>query len=232
VLARVLFAVLFCGVTAGLIMGVIQHVRLTPLILEAEKYETAEPHDHAHGDTAPAAHTHDTKEWAPGDGWERTTYTLIASMLSGTGFAALLASVILVFGAPLNRGNGWIWGLCGFLAVSMAPAAGLSPELPGMPVGDLMGRQFWWVGTIAATATALWILAFAKQPLRYVVIAALLLVPHIIGAPQPENHESAVPAVLASNFVTSSLMANAVMWLIIGVLLGHALPQQIEAKTI
>jgi predicted cobalt transporter CbtA len=63
------------------------------------------------------------------------------------------------------------------------------------------------------------------------VIAALLLVPHIIGAPQPENLESAVPAVLASNFVSSSLMANAVMWLVIGILLGHVLPQHIEQKT-
>jgi cobalt transporter subunit CbtA len=229
-LARVLLAVLFCGVAAGLVMGVIQHVRLTPLILEAEKFETAEPHNHAAGTTAPAAHAHEAEAWAPADGWERTKFTFLASMLSGTGFAALLASVVLLFGAPLNRENGWIWGLCGFLAVSLAPAAGLAPELPGMPAGDLMGRQFWWVGTIAATAAALWLLAFGKQPWRYLVIAALLLVPHIIGAPQPENHESAVPAVLASNFVSSSLMANAVMWLVIGILLGHVLPQHIEQK--
>jgi cobalt transporter subunit CbtA len=228
-LARVLLAVLFCGVAAGLVMGVIQHVRLTPLILEAEKFETAEPHNHA-GATAPAAPAHEAETWAPADGWERTKFTFLASMLSGTGFAALLASVVLLLGAPLNRKNGWIWGLCGFLAVSLAPAAGLAPELPGMPAGDLMGRQFWWVGTIGATAAALWLLAFGKQPWRYLVIAALLLVPHIIGAPQPENHESAVPAVLASNFVSSSLMANAVMWLVIGILLGHVLPQHIEQK--
>jgi cobalt transporter subunit CbtA len=125
-LARVLLAVLFCGVAAGLVMGVIQHVRLTPLILEAEKFETAEPHNHA-GATAPAAHAHEAEVWAPADGWERTKFTFLASMLSGTGFAALLASVVLLLGAPLNRENGWIWGLCGFLAVSLAPAAGLAP---------------------------------------------------------------------------------------------------------
>lgn len=228
-LARVLFAVLFCGVTAGLVMGVIQHVRLTPLILEAEKFELAEPHDHTTG-TGAQTHEHDAGEWGPSDGWERTKFTFLASMLTGTGFAALLASLALLLGSPLNRQNGWIWGMCGFMAVSLAPAAGLSPELPGMPTGDLAGRQFWWVGTIAATAAALWLLAFAKQPWRYVAVAALLLLPHIIGAPLPEQHNSAVPAVLASNFVSLSFMANAVMWLVIGILLGHFLPQHIEAK--
>lgn len=231
-LARVLLAVLLCGVAAGLVMGVIQHVRLTPLILEAEKFETAEPHDHAAatGASAPAAHTHEheTAAWAPADGWERTRFTFMASVLAGTGFTALLACVALLLGSPLNRQNGWIWGICGFLAVSLAPSAGLSPELPGMPAGELVGRQLWWLGTVAATAAALWLLAFFSRPWKYIAITALLLLPHLIGAPQPAHHESTVPAVLASNFVASSLMANAVMWLVIGVLLGHFLPRQIQ----
>ena len=39
-IGRVLLAALLAGIAAGFIMGVIQHVRITPLILEAEVYET------------------------------------------------------------------------------------------------------------------------------------------------------------------------------------------------
>ena len=49
----------------------------------------------------------------------------------------LLAAVSLVSGLAITRRNGIVWGLCGFIAVSLAPAAGLAPELPGMPAGDL-----------------------------------------------------------------------------------------------
>ncbi len=42
-IGRVLLAALLAGIAAGLLMGIIQHWRLTPLILEAEVYEVAEP---------------------------------------------------------------------------------------------------------------------------------------------------------------------------------------------
>ena len=38
-IGRVVLAVLLAGIAAGLVMGAIQHVRLTPLILEAEAFE-------------------------------------------------------------------------------------------------------------------------------------------------------------------------------------------------
>ena len=59
-IGRVVLAALLAGIAAGLIMGAIQHVRLTPLILEAETYEKAAPsHDHAAagGTEQPAAET-------------------------------------------------------------------------------------------------------------------------------------------------------------------------------
>ena len=71
-LTRVLLAVLLCGMTAGLAMGIIQELRLTPLILHAETFEGgAAGHDHAAAEpvapaetaapaapAAPAAHDH------------------------------------------------------------------------------------------------------------------------------------------------------------------------------
>lgn len=233
-IARVVLAVLLCGVAAGFAMGVMQQLRLTPIILQAETFETATTaeaaapaasHDHAEGATA---HSHNAEAWMPADGFERTFYTFAASMLVGAGFAAMLAGVAYLAGMTISRKNGWVWGLCGFLAFSLAPSAGLPPELPGMPAADVTLRQLWWVCTVCATGVALWLLASRRE--NWAVAAALVLaiVPHVIGAPQPTDHASLVPAPLAAQFTGLVLAANAVMWLIIGTLLGRFMPQ-IEA---
>jgi cobalt transporter subunit CbtA len=230
-LTRVLLAVLLCGMAAGLAMGAMQHFRLTPLILQAETFEHAEA-GHGHGTTTPQAPAQESAgaEWAPQDGTERTLYTFLASILAGAGFAGLLTGAALVTGKTITRKSGWLWGLCGFVAVSLAPAAGLAPELPGMPAADLFARQIWWLLTIAATASALWLLAFKRESWAVALALALVVIPHIIGAPQPAEHESGVPAALASQFVGASLGANAAMWLLIGILLGYVLPKVEAAR--
>jgi cobalt transporter subunit CbtA len=225
-LTRVLLAVLLCGMAAGLAMGAMQHFRLTPLILQAETFEHAEA-GHSHDTTTPQVPAQESAspEWAPQDGTERTLFTFAASILASAGFAALLAGVALLTGQAITRKSGWLWGLCGFIAVSLAPAAGLAPELPGMPAADLFSRQAWWLFTIAATASALWLLAFKRESWAVPLALALVIIPHVIGAPQPTEHESGVPAALASQFVGTSLAANAMMWLLIGILLGYFLPK-------
>lgn len=234
-MTRVLLAVLLCGMAAGFVMGAIQQQRLTPLILTAETFEKAAP---AAGEGAaadmnmtqpqaaepPAAAPADAN-WQPQDGLERTLYTFAASILTGAGFAGLLAGAALLTGKSITRENGWLWGLSGFIAVSLAPAASLVPALPGMPAGDLFSRQVWWVFTILATAIALWLLAFRREPWAVAAALALVLLPHIIGAPQPADPQSGVPAVLASQYVGATVGASAVMWLLIGILLGRFLPQ-------
>src|SRR5262245_21379958 len=110
-IGRVILAALLAGIAAGLFYGAVQHVRLTPLILEAEKYEHAgggHEHDHARmaaaTEAAPAQSTPEAtaaetpaggeeEGWAPADGAERTLYTFLASILAGAGFAAILAGV-------------------------------------------------------------------------------------------------------------------------------------------
>lgn len=227
-LGRVLLAALLAGVAAGLAMGIIQHVRITPLILEAEKYETSLAHDH--GGAQPAAPAESTvaqaveeEAWGPEDGLERTLYTVLASLVTGAGFAAVLAGISLVSGLRLDARNGVIWGLCGFLAVSLAPAAGLPPELPGMPAGDLVARQAWWLATIAATGAALYLLATRRALWASAVAILLIALPHLIGAPQPAAHETAVPAGLSAAFAANALAAAAVFWCLIGAFLGLAM---------
>jgi cobalt transporter subunit CbtA len=234
-IGRVILAALLAGIAAGLFYGVVQHVRLTPLILEAEKYENAgdgHSHDHAAATTTttttteqPPAHVPAAEDeaWAPQDGAERTLYTFLASILAGAGFAAILAGVSLLSGVRITPRNGLLWGLAGFLAVHLAPAAGLAPELPGMPAANLLARQAWWIGTIIATGVAIWLFTQRAEMWAKVLAIVLLTLPHIIGAPQPPTHESGVPAGLSAEFAANTLAAAALLWLAIGGFLGLAM---------
>ena len=230
---RVLLAAILAGLAAGFVMGVIQHVRLTPLIIQAESYEHMA---HGHGTTTEQgtpqvqAHSHDGTEWSPDDGLERSFYTTLTVMLTAAGFALVLTGVSFLSAIPITRKNGLIWGICGFVAVSLAPAIGLPPELPGMPAADLVARQAWWIGTIVCTGLAIWLAATHLNRLPYVVgAAALALAPHVIGAPHAPSEATTLPAALAAEFATGSLGANLVMWLLIGLLLSITLSPHEEA---
>ena len=65
----------FAGLIAALVLTLLQSLWVTPLILQAETYESAEPapveqaHDHQHGGAAVAhVHEHSDEAWAPEDG--------------------------------------------------------------------------------------------------------------------------------------------------------------------
>ena len=234
-IGRLVLAALIAGMAAGILMGGIQHVRITPLILEAEVFEkAAEAATTATNETAPAAttpehsvgtpvHEHAAGEWEPTDGLQRTLLTTLATIIAGAGFAGVLAGVSLLTGIPITPRNGLIWGLCGFLAVTVAPGAGLAPELPGMPAADVFARQVWWVGTIAATGIGIYLIAVRREFMAIAIAIALIALPHLIGAPQAPSHESTVPAGLAAEFAANTIAAAAIFWSLIGVFLGLAL---------
>lgn len=235
-IGRVLLAAVLAGIAAGLFMSAMQQWRVTPLILEAEKYETAEPaHDHGtaaetttatgQAETSAAAeHSHDHgDEWGPEDGAERTLYTILANVVAGVAFALVAAAASILTGLPLTLGNGALWGLAGFAVFTLAPAAGLPPELPGMPAADLFARQIWWWATAAATAAGIGLLALGRSTALKALGIAVLALPHLIGAPQPDSHESTVPAGLANTFAANTIANSAVFWIVLGVLLGYFL---------
>jgi cobalt transporter subunit CbtA len=219
-IGRVVLAALLAGIAAGLIMGVIQHVRLTPLILEAERFEAQQAvaaHGYSHGED------YDHGGWHPADGWQRNLVTALTTVMAGAAFAAVLAGISLLSGMAITRHNGMVWGLCGFLAVTLAPAAGLPPELPGMTAGDLSPRQFWWVGTAALTAAGIFLIASRREAWAVAVAVALVALPHVVGAPMATGAESHVPAELAARFAANAIAANAVFWLLIGQFVAIAL---------
>lgn len=227
-MGRVLLVALLCGVAAGLFMSAVQAWKVTPLIIAAEAYEGGEAKSHSHGDATAESAINTTSDadsdaWAPEDGFERTLFTVISNVLAGVAFALVLTAAVMFLGLKLSLKHGVLLGFSGFAAVSLAPAMGLSPELPGMPAGELLDRQIWWWGTAIATAVGIAAMALASNPIVKIAGLVVLVAPHIIGAPQPAVHETAVPAHLAAQFAANSLATAAVFWIVLGALLGWGL---------
>lgn len=206
----------FAGLFAALWLTLLQSFWVAPLILQAETYEKA-PTAAVHEQAAAMApgHAHEAEAWEPEDGWQRLLSTTGGNLVVAVGFALMLAG-LFTLRAPQRTGEGLLWGLAGFAVFCLAPTLGLPPELPGTAAADLTQRQIWWASAAASTAVGLALLVFARPPLLKVLGAAILLVPHLLGAPQPEVHASLAPQALESQFKIASLLTNALFWLGLG----------------
>jgi len=209
----------FSGLLAALLLTLLQSFWVAPLILQAETYESAAPaaEHHSHGEEASAGHSHSEEAWSPEDGWQRILSTTGGNLVVAVGFALILAALYSLR-EPGRTSTGALWGLAGFAVFCLAPTLGLPPELPGTAAADLGQRQSWWIGTAAATALGLALLVFARHGLLKVLGAILLVVPHVIGAPQPEVHESLAPQALETQFKIASWLTNAAFWVALGLL--------------
>ncbi len=103
----------------------------------------------------------------------------------------------------------------------LAPAMGLSPELPGISAADLFDRQIWWSATVLATALGLAAIAFGKNRGFWIIGVALIAVPHVIGAPLPVEYGGVVPPELAGQFASRSIAVGAIGWVSLGLLAGY-----------
>jgi len=211
------------GLIAGLGMTIAQELTTVPLILKAETFEQAEdakaPPAHAHEDASGAAHEHG-EGWAPQDGFERTAFTLLANVVTGIGFALLLIAASELAGGIAGWRQGVFWGLAAFAVFTLAPGLGLPPELPAMPAAELGARQVWWMATAICTAGGLALLVYGHSAFAVVAGVALLVAPHLIGAPQPVSHESPIPESLHHSFVVAVVMTTLVFWVLLGGLTG------------
>ncbi|MBH0236278.1 CbtA family protein [Methylobrevis albus] len=235
-LNRIFWVCLLAGLIAGVLVAVVQGFTTTPLIIAAESYEGAPaeiaPHDHAsaeaaatphhHGADAVAevGHSHDPEAWMPADGLERTLSTALSTIVTAIGFALILVAAMTVAGETITPRTATAWAVGGFLATGLAPALGLPPELPGASAAAVEARQIWWFGTVLATGFGLYLVARAPSLVSRAIGAALLVGPHVIGAPHPPVMESPVPAELAAQFASASLVVSAVLWLSIGAAVG------------
>jgi cobalt transporter subunit CbtA len=236
---RIFATALGAGVGVGLLIATLQHVALVPLILAAETYENGTAaHQHATkalgiGKSIPthvnvlAAFTHEAQAHErgvanagePASSW-RPVFTTIATMLTAVGFALLLTGAFAMSGHDVDMREGLLWGLAGFATFALAPAFGLPPELPGSVAAELVARQIWWIGTAVATASGLALMVFLRAPWAVLIGVALLIAPHLIGAPQPPDGTGVVPPELAASFAARSLVVNAVFWALLGLATG------------
>lgn len=215
VFRRLLLAALCAGLLSGVLAAAAHQLGTVPLILQAEAYEhpaaqAGQAHDH------PAI-----AEWEPENGVERTAYTLAADLLTGIGFALILAAGLALRGGDADWRDGLFWGLAGFAAFTVAPGLGLPPELPGSEAAPLAARQLWWIATAAATAAGLALLAFTRAPGWAMLAAALIVGPHLYGAPQAAAHGQAAPAALAHRFAVAATLVSFLFWCALGAATGY-----------
>ena len=224
---RIVFSACLAGLLSGLVLTGVQMVRVVPIILEAETYEVpeAQPDGQQQADEA----------WAPEHGLDRSFWTAFSNVLTGIGFALLLAALY-----SLRNQVGWqqglVWGLAGYAVFFLNPSVGLTPEIPGAQAAALGPRQAWWLATVVCTAIGLSVLVFVKHWSWKVAGGLLLLLPHIVGAPQPDLHGGSAPQELADAFVTATAIANAVFWLVLGAssawAFGKLAPSEVSERQI
>ena len=240
---RMLASALFAGCAAGLLAALLHFAFIQPLLLQGEQYESGElahyqgvatgeagahSHDHAALPEAlpEAGHDHAAHEHSHEDGGEVSTLQRngLTVLFTGTTYIAYALLMVAGFGLAEHFGHrvgpaqGILWGLAGFVALQLAPAMGLAPELPGTPAADLTDRQIWWLGTVLASLLAAALLGFGKGPLTWVVAALLLALPHVIGAPHLESYAGVAPPELAGEFSARALGVALMAWLTLGAL--------------
>jgi cobalt transporter subunit CbtA len=224
IFSRIIYSAVVIGMVSGLILSGMQILSVDPIIFAAESYEVVEVEE---------GQDHGSSTWAPEDGTERTTYTILSNMTAGIGFSAILLALMSQFWRSKEKNISWlqgvIWGLAGFVAIFLAPAIGLPPEIPGVEAAPLHNRQLWWVFTILSVSTGLGILAFAAVKIKPIGLLFLAM-PYIVGAPHTDGPEFSHPdpeAVAAltqlhQQFILTSGISNLIFWLILGVACGFA----------
>jgi cobalt transporter subunit CbtA len=214
ILRRLVFSALCAGLLSGVFATAVHQIATVPIILQAETYEKAAERattdEHAH-----------SVAWEPEDGLERTAYTLLADILTGTGFALLLAAGLTLRGGDVTWREGLLWGLAGFATFTIAPGIGLPPEIPGTASAPLFARQLWWLAAAITTGCGLALLFLTRRASLAVAAAVLIVLPHLYGAPRPPVHANAAPEELARQFVVAVTVTNFVFWLILGASTGY-----------
>ena len=213
---RIFLTALIAGAIAGLFAAGVQRIRIIPLIESAEVYEAGEGHG---GDAGAGL----AEAWQPQAGLERTAYTALADILAGIGFAFLLTGAIALAGLRgyvINAQRGILWGAAGFTVFALAPALGLPPLPPGMEAAGLVQRQVWWIATATTTALGLGLVVFPRRLVYPMIGVGLLILPHLIGAPEPPEIGGKVPSGIVAEFVVASLAAAGLFWLLLGAITG------------
>jgi len=208
------------GLAVCLVVTALQALTTEPLILHAEMFENAARPDATSVVESATVHHHETEAWEPANGFERNAYRLVANLLIGVAISLMLLAVMVLRGEPIDARRGLMWGIGGFISVSLLPSLGLPPELPGTPSAEIASRQVWWLATAGASALGIALLVFGRHWVAWLGGVVLLAAPHVIGAPAAPSDMVAYPGALAGQFVIASLVVSGLLWSLSGLASG------------
>lgn len=215
---RLLTSALFAGAAAGLIAALLQLWFVQPVLLHAELYESGELVHFGAGSLIPAVQD------VSGVDLVRDGLSIVFTMLVYSGYAMVLLALMSVAeerGARIDARTGLIWGLAGFVAVHFAPGFSLAPEVPGVAAADVFVRQIWWFTTVGMAVVAMGLIGFGKGWMAWAGAAALLIAPHVYGAPQPDVFTGPVPTEIGALFAARALGVGMAAWILLGALSGY-----------
>jgi cobalt transporter subunit CbtA len=215
--ARILTSGLLAGAAAGLIAALLQLVFVQPILLHAELYESGAL---VHFGAAPVSAHQDVGGFDP----LRDGLSIAFTIAVYCGYALLLVAAMALAarrGTVVTARQGIVWGIAGFLVFHFAPGFTLAPEVPGVAAADVHARQAWWFATAAAAAVALWLIAFGRGWLWWGIAVILLLAPHLIGAPEPDQFTGPVPTELGGLFASRAFGVGLVAWVLVGLFAGY-----------
>ncbi len=228
---RIFTSALFAGLVAGLIAVLLQWSLMEKIILEGEEYETGNK-SHFAGvlvvtDTQPtAAETTATPdvEDAPQDLLRRFSLAFFADFTTFVGWSLMMVAGFAMaerVGQRIQIKDALLWGIAGFAAIHILPGIGLPPELPGTPAADLEERQLWWVTTALFSILAFALIGYGRKPVYIIIGIALLIAPHIIGAPRLDYYGGVAPPELSGEYVARSLAVAFIDWVVLGLAAGY-----------
>lgn len=203
---QMVWTALIAGSIAGLLMTLFQFLQVIPLIEQAVGLEAGGEAIHTVG-----LH-HDIEQ-------NRTFFTALSNLLTGIGFGLLLGAGMVLHGV-VSWKQGILWGLAGFVSFFVAPSLGLPPELPGSWKAALQERQIWWIATALGTAAGLVLLILTKATLLRLIGVFIILLPHLVGAPQPLLAGGTAPEHLKLDFWIATTLVSALFWMVLGGLSG------------
>lgn len=220
-MTRHLFAsALFAGLSAGLFAALLQFAFVVPLLLEGELYEAGVRVHFASSLDAPVQSPSGPAEGLSQDP-SRHFMTAGFNVVAYTAFALIMIAGMAIAvraGHSVTPRSGILWGLAGFIALHLAPAFGLPPELPGTVAAEVQLRQVWWLATVVSTLLGLGLIAFGTNIVMIALGIVALVLPHLLGAPHLDTYFGIAPPELSAHFATRSLGVAAASWVILGAL--------------
>ncbi|MFT5220453.1 MAG: cobalt transporter subunit CbtA [Planctomycetota bacterium] len=248
IFTRIIYSAILIGIVAGALLSVLQLVSLNPIIIAAEVYESGPENNPEHSSELDSELSHNNADGHHDDShaadeFERSSYSFLANILVSTGFTAVLLALMVQFriadGARISWAQGCLWGLAGFVAIFLAPALGLPPEIPGAEAAALPNRQLWWIFTVVSVAIGLCILAFALNKLKFTGLLFLAM-PYLVGAPHNDgpaftHADSEVVAALEKlheQFIIASAGTSLVFWLLLGLACSYVFNRWFKSLSI